>query len=109
MTTTKKTTLKRIEPLSAAKILAGIYGVLGMILGIIYFFIILGFASVAGASSNYVLLGVVGGLVGGLLAAILIIVFYALIGFLAGLIFSAVYNVAANKLGGIEIEVEDTK
>lgn len=107
--TTSKTTLKRIEPLSAGKILAGIYGVFGLILGVIYFFIILAIATAAGAASNYLWLGLIGGLIGGLVAAALITLFYAGIGFIAGLISAAIYNVAAHKLGGLQIETETTK
>lgn len=106
---THKTTLKRIEPLSTGKILAGIYGVIGLVLGVIYFFIIFAVAIAAGASANYLWLGLIGGLIGGLLAAVLITFFYAGIGFVAGLLMAVIYNVAANKFGGIQIETEASK
>lgn len=106
MSTTKKAMVKRIEPLSAGKIFAGIYGVIGVILGVIYFFVILAFATIAGAASNYVWLGLLGGIVGGLFAGALIVGMYALIGFLVGLLGAVIYNVAAHKLGGLQVEVE---
>ena len=107
--TTTKTSLKRIEPLSAGKILAGIYGVIGLVLGVIYFFIILAVAVAAGASANYLWLGLIGGLIGGLVAAALITIFYAGVGFVAGLLMAVIYNVAANKFGGLQIETEAVK
>lgn len=102
----KKVTIKHLEPMSVAKILAAIYGLLGMILGGLYALIIVIIGIAAGASNNNLALGIIGGLFGGLLIGAFIVGFYALIGLLGGLITAALYNVAAKKFGGIRAEVD---
>lgn len=98
--------LKRIDPLSAGKMLMMIYGILGAIIGIVYSIMIFIFGSIAGVSNDKVILGVAGGAFGGLLIGAFFVVMYALIGFLAGIIGAAIYNLVAKKVGGLKLELE---
>jgi hypothetical protein len=47
-----------------------------------------------------------GGLIGGLAMMVFIPVFYALLGFAVGALSAFIYNVAANAIGGLELELE---
>jgi len=98
--------LKNYDVVSAGRVIAGMYGIFGAVLAIIYFLIIVAVGLVVGASQNNVLLGLVFGILIGLLLGALFVGFYVLVGFLAGVLGSALYNVVAKKLGGIKMEVK---
>lgn len=94
------TVVKRVGVLSCGKIMGCIYAVLGLIGG--------GFVS---------MFSLVGGLAGGsdvgaaaMLFGVGSIIFfpilYGVIGFIGGIISSALYNLLASSIGGIEIELE---
>lgn len=91
--------LKRIAPLSLGKILAVLYGAMGLLAAPVFLLV-----SAAGSMSGQkeALPAVLGGVVGAVLAP----VFYAVIGFLTGVVGAFLYNLTARWLGGLEVEVE---
>lgn len=93
----KKLEVKRIEPLSVAKILGILYAAIGLILGL---FITL--ASLLGASGEAGVFGVVFGVA----AIVLLPVFYGAMGFIVGGIIAWLYNLVAKRIGGIRIETK---
>ena len=98
--------LKNYDVVSVGRVIAGMYAIFGAILAIIYFFVIVVFGLIAGASQNNVLIGLVFGILIGLLLGALFVGFYVLVGFMAGIIGSALYNVVAKKLGGVKMEIK---
>jgi hypothetical protein len=93
--------IKRIGPVSCAKITGTLYAILGIIVGGIVSLIALagGFASQESGAAG----------VGMMLGAGSIIIFpilYGCMGFVATLIGAWLYNVAAGLVGGIEIETQ---
>jgi hypothetical protein len=90
--------LHSIGVLSCAKLSAVVQGAVGVIVGII--FVLAGLLGSAIAP-----FGAKMGLVGFIAAAVAITVCYAIIGFIAGAIGSAIYNWAANAMGGLELEL----
>jgi len=98
--------IKSIRVLSLAKVMAVIYAGIGLIAGLIFsFFALLGTAfgtAFQDANGPEAIFGVLFG-VG---AVIVLPILYGLMGFLGGLLTSAIYNVAARLMGGLELEVE---
>ncbi len=90
--------IRRVEPLSAAKVMGVVYVALGLIMGIIF----AGF-SVLGGMAAARPIGVGFGRGFGVAAIIIMPVLYGCIGFVMTLIGAAVYNWAAGVAGGIEI------
>jgi hypothetical protein len=94
--------IKRIAPLSLAKILLALYGIIGLIIGLCV--ALLGLMGVGFSDA-----GSAGGFIGmalGIGAIIILPLFYGALGFLVGMISAAVYNVAAGLVGGVQIEVQ---
>ena len=95
------TVLRRIEPVSLAKIYAVVTGVLMLV-----------FALPVGCG-----LAVFGGAVGGefggpgvgagLFLIVLYPVFGVVFGFIAGWLYGFVYNLVADRIGGVEIELDE--
>ena len=96
--------IKRVGVLSFAKIAGALYALLGLIAGaVIAAFALLG--SAIGAASSHSAQPLFGALFG--VGAILIFpVLYGVIGFFGGLIGSALYNLLAGLIGGIEVELQ---
>ena len=94
--------IKRIVPLSFAKIAGTLYAIMGLVFGCIVSLIALagGFASAAGTSEVANLGAMVG--VG---AIIILPIFYGGLGFVIMLIAAWLYNVVAGLIGGIELDV----
>lgn len=91
--------IKRIGVLSCAKVLGGLYLVLGLIFGGIMTIVAALGAGVGGGPEE------VGMALGGGLASIIIIpLLYGFIGFIGGAFMAAIYNIAASMFGGIEFE-----
>jgi len=93
--------IRRVGPLSAAKIAATLYAVIGLIVGAI--FSLIGVAGVFGqqSSETFPFAPMIG--------AGSIVVFpimYACIGFIGALIGAALYNVVAGMVGGVEVEIQ---
>ena len=95
--------LKRIGVLSAAKIVAAVYGVFGILGGL--FFMSLSFLGAGIAAANEEMPAFVGMLFG--VGAIIILpVLYACMGFVFGAISAALYNLFSGMVGGIEVELQ---
>jgi hypothetical protein len=97
--------IKRIAPLQAGKMLAVVYGGMGLIF--LPFFAIAGLlgAFAQHAQSNQ---GLPTALLAGVMAGvgILMPIIYAVMGFIFGVIGAALYNLVASWIGGFEVEVE---
>jgi hypothetical protein len=94
-------TIKRVGPLSCAKIAGTLYAVLGLVVGIF-----VSLAALVGAfASNR---GDAGGLgvLFGVGAVVAIPVFYGCIGFVGTLVMAGLYNALAGALGGIEVDIQ---
>ena len=93
--------IRRIGPLSCAKIAGMLYAVIGLIVGAIFSLIAMagGFASNTDGGFN----------VGAMMGAGAIIVFpimYGCFGFIGALITSAIYNVLSTMVGGVEVDIQ---
>jgi hypothetical protein len=100
--------IKRIGPLSCAKVAAALYAVIGLFIGGFFSLFALagGFASAAFAADPSRRTGFIPFAGLGALAIVLFPVFYAAIGFVGALIGAWVYNMAAGVVGGIKIDLE---
>jgi hypothetical protein len=85
--------ISSIGVMQTAKTLAALYALIGIIIGIVAFFVFL-FAPTHSAGG--------GGILTAILALIVIPIFYAVIGFIAIAIAAWIYNVVAEKTGGVE-------
>ena len=92
--------IKRVGPLSCAKITGTLYAILGLLLGAVLSLIAM--AGVAIGNAPFTNLGAVFG-VG---AVIVLPILYGGVGFVSTLIGAWLYNVLAGWVGGVEIEVE---
>lgn len=94
--------VKRVGPLSLAKISFVVYAFIGLIVGgFVALFALFGAALAdAGSSGPFV------GMAMGVGAIIILPILYGIIGFLAGLIGAAIYNVAAGIIGGVEVDLQ---
>jgi len=91
--------LRSIGVLSAAKIFAVIQGAIGILVGFFFLiFAIVGAAIVPGQRKL--------GMIGMIIAAMLMPVIYAAIGFVVGAIWAAVYNLASQSIGGLELQLD---
>lgn len=94
--------LKRIGPISAAKISGALYAILGLFFGLfISVFSLLGFtaASQAQPGSEFI------GLLFGVGAVIVLPIVYGLLGFVSTLVMALIYNGLAKVCGGIVLEL----
>jgi len=93
--------IRRIDPLSAGKVLGLIYALISLVVGLFFsMFAIFGMAMGGGDA-------VVGGLVTGLGAVVILPLVYGILGFLGGVFAAFLYNVVASMAGGIELETEE--
>jgi hypothetical protein len=99
--------IKRIAPLQAGKMFGVLYACMGLIF--LPFFALAGFA---GAFAQSQQAQNTGGLPAAIIAAIMfgfgifMPVFYGVFGFIFGVISAAIYNLIAQWIGGIEVDVE---
>ena len=84
----------RIKSLNSAS-LAKVLGLMYLIMAILFSPFVLLMASTDGL-----------GLAGGVFIAILLVLFYGIAGGIAGFLIGTIYNLIANKFGGIEMEIE---
>ncbi len=92
-------TLKRVAPLSVGKVLALLYGALGLIFVPVFLCMSVLTANMPTAQRGIFALVGTG-------MSLAMPLFYAAMGFIFGVISAAIYNVAAKWVGGIEVEVE---
>jgi hypothetical protein len=96
--------IKRINPVSAGKVM----GTLGVLLGLVIGGLISLFALVVGSTAAAVSDepgGAMMGMLFGVGAIIVAPIFYGCLMFIGGLLQAALYNLAAGWIGGIEIDV----
>ena len=94
--------IKRVGPVSCAKISGTLYGIIGLIIGGVFSMMAMagGFASDASPFAAGF------GAVIGAAAIVVFPLFYGCLGFVATLVGAWLYNVVAGLVGGIEIEVQ---
>ncbi|MFA0823928.1 MAG: hypothetical protein ACC612_13705 [Methanomethylovorans sp.] len=92
--------ITNIDVLSLAKILGLLYAFFGLILGLLMSL----FMVVPSSMMGYA--GGVSGLLMGLGVIITVPIFYGIMGFISGIIMAIPYNIIANWIGGLEVEVE---
>ena len=83
--------IRNIDPVQAAKVVAVLYLMVGLVLVPIFLFLAFMDSNAFGFGMGF---------------AIFIPVFYAVIGFIGTIIFCAIYNLVAGWVGGIEVEFE---
>jgi len=94
--------LKRIGPISAAKISGALYAILGLFFGVfVSLFSLLGLTAASQAQPGGEFLG----LLFGVGAVILLPIIYGLLGFVSSLIMALIYNGLAKVCGGVVLEL----
>jgi hypothetical protein len=93
--------LKRLGPLSLAKLAGFLYAVMGLIGGCVFALIAVFGGAVSQQSQGPVL-----GMLFGVGAIVFLPVLYGALGFLGSLLMAVLYNFAARIAGGIELELE---
>lgn len=93
--------LKKIDLLSAAILLAGINGLVGLVVGLMFTVLAL-IGSVAGGQGETA----VGGLIVGFAGAVFMPLFYGVAGFIGGALFAFMYNIVAGMFGGVIVYLE---
>ena len=93
--------IKRVGPLSCARLSGLLYAVIGLILGGIFSLVAMagGFSSETAGDAG------IGAMIG--VGAVLVLpILYGLMGFVATLIAAWLYNVAAGIVGGVEVDIQ---
>lgn len=92
--------VRKFRVFTVAKVAGVLYAAMGLL------FIPVAFIVIAGSLTQGGVAGV-GGVLGGVLLAVLMPVFYGTMGFIMGGLSAWLYNQVADKVGGIELLVED--
>ena len=92
--------VKRIGPLSFAKITAVLYGLMGLIFGAVISLISLISSSFAPKEAGPM------GMLFGAAAIVALPIFYGVLGFIMSLIGAALYNLVAAWVGGVELDLQ---
>lgn len=93
--------VKRIGPLSLAKISGMLYGLMGLLFGaMISLFSIVGGAFAPDKDAGFA------GMLFGAAAVVILPIFYGVLGFVMSLIGAALYNLIAGWVGGVELDVQ---
>ncbi|WMW23059.1 hypothetical protein RE476_04305 [Methanolobus mangrovi] len=92
--------INRVGVFSLGKILAAVYGILGLIFGALITLMSLGMGSIMGSQ------GAFAGIMFGAGAIIALPIFYGIMGFIGGVIVALIFNAATGIIGGLEIDVE---
>lgn len=92
--------IKRIGPLQLGKMLAVLYGCMGLLFLPVFLIMSLVASQAPGGPEKFGIMAM------GVGMAICMPIFYAVIGFVFGIIGAFIYNVVAKWIGGIEVEVE---
>lgn len=91
--------LRSIGVLSCAKIFAVIQGAIGIFIGFLFLLFALVGAAFMPAQDRL-------GMVGMIVVAVLMPVAYGVMGFVMGAIWAAVYNLTAQSIGGLELQLD---
>jgi hypothetical protein len=97
--------IKRIDPMSAAKVGGVLYAGLGLLIGACVSVVMLTIGSAAALSEEGSPAGAIVGMFFGAGSIVILPIVYGIIGAITLLISAWIYNVAARITGGIEIEV----
>jgi hypothetical protein len=92
--------IRRVGPLSFAKITGILYGLMGLLLGAI--FSLMSLVSSAFSTKEAGAMGMIFGVA----AVVVLPIFYGVLGFVSSLIAAALYNLIASWVGGIEMDVQ---
>ena len=112
------TTLKRVDPMSAFKVMALMYLIIGIVVAVIYACIaVTSFSafstminSLESSTGNTIPIDFSGfGIVGVLLMSVCGVFFYAVIGGIMGAVIAFVYNITVQWTGGLVVELESEK
>ena len=93
--------IKRVGPISCAKIAGALYAILGFFAGAF-----VSLLAMAGAFVSQDDVVPFAGALFGVGAIVLLPVFYGCLGFVATLIMAWIYNIVASAVGGVEIDVQ---
>ena len=93
--------IRRVNPISLAKVSAMLYALMGLIIGAIFSLIsVVGSAFIPrGGGGGY-------GMLFGVGAIVALPIFYGVLGFVMSLIAAFLYNLIAGWVGGVEIDVQ---
>jgi len=94
--------IQSVGIVSCAKIMGVVYGALGLLAGPIFFLVML-VSALAGGHENRVAV-----IASGAAMLVFLPVFYGALGFAMGAVSAWIYNLAAGKFGGIQLELRDT-
>lgn len=92
--------VRRVGPLSFAKITAILYALMGLLFGAIFSLISLAGFAAAGQQEG------AAGMLFGVGAIVVLPIFYGVLGFVFSLIAAALYNLIAGWVGGVELDVQ---
>lgn len=93
--------VKRVNPMSVAKVSGVLYALMGLLIGAaISLFSVVGSAFIPKESGGGL------GMLFGAAAIVVLPIFYGILGFIFSLIAAALYNLVARWVGGIEIDVQ---
>jgi hypothetical protein len=95
--------IRRVKPLSCAKVAGVIYALMGLIGGLLMSVAFMGLGTAMGEDSQ---LGAVMGGMMGIGSIIVLPIVYGVLGFILTAIAAFLYNIVAGVVGGIEIEVD---
>lgn len=93
--------VRRVSPLSLAKVAGVLYAILGLVIGGIFSLISLVASSMIQDQDAGPL-----GAIFGVGAIIILPIFYGVLGFIMSLIMAALYNLVAGMVGGIEVDLQ---
>lgn len=92
--------IRRIGPVSAAKIAGVLYAMMGFVFGGIFSLLSIVTGAFAPNQAGFP------GMIFGAAAIIVLPIFYGILGFVMTLIMAALYNLIAGWVGGIEVDVD---
>ena len=93
--------VKRVAPMSVAKVSAALYAILGLIFGGIVSVISFAGQALAPDAGD----GGMFGMLFGAAAVVLFPIFYACLSFVMSLLMAALYNLVAGWVGGVEVDI----
>ena len=95
--------IKRVNPVSAAKIGGVLYGLLGLLIGACISIVALLFSGVMARATDEAG-GAIFPMMFGAGAVVILPIFYGVLGFVMTLIVAALFNVASKLTGGVEVD-----